>query len=92
MRLRPPPWHSRDLGLSTREIEVLRYLAERASRLVTRDELLQAVWGFRDVPLTRSVDICIARLRRKIEDDPHRPVYLRTAHGTGYVLTTLAES
>ena len=42
--------------------------------------------------MTRSVDICIARLRRKIEIDPHRPRFIRTAHGDGYVLTTSTES
>ena len=77
----------RDLNLSLREIEVLRYLAERAGAVVTRDDLLQAVWGYRDPPLTRSVDILITRLRRKIEVDSHRPRYIRTMHGDGYSLT-----
>ena len=76
-----------DLNLSQREIEVLQYLAERSGRLVTRDDLLHEVWGYRDAPLTRSVDISIARLRRKIEPDPHRPRFIRTMHGDGYCLT-----
>ena len=76
----------RDLNLSAREIEVLRYLAERAPTPVKRDDLLQAVWGYQDPPLTRSVDILIARLRRKIETEPHQPKYLRTVHGDGYSL------
>ena len=54
---------------------------------MTRDELLHEVWGYRDAPLTRSVDISIARLRRKIEPDPHRPRFIRTMHGDGYCLT-----
>jgi DNA-binding response OmpR family regulator len=76
-----------DLGLSHRELEVLHYLADRSGRLVTRDDLLQEVWGYRHLPLTRSVDISIARLRRKIEPDPHKPRYIRTLHGEGYSLT-----
>ena len=78
----------RDLGLSQREIEVLHYLAERSGSPVTRDALLHGVWQFKEAPMTRSVDICIARLRRKIETDPHRPRYIRTAHGDGYILAT----
>jgi len=77
----------RELSVTLRELEVLRYLAERAGTLVTRDDLLQAVWGYRDPPLTRSVDILITRLRRKIEEEPHRPKYIRTVHGDGYSLT-----
>jgi two-component system response regulator VicR len=81
----------RDLGLSQREIEVLHYFAERSGAPVTRDALLHGVWQFKEVPMTRSVDICIARLRRKIEADPHRPRYLRTAHGDGYILATSSD-
>ncbi len=76
----------RDLELSHREVEVLRYLIERRGRVVGRDELLRAVWGYREVPVTRTVDNFIARLRRKIERDPHHPRHIRTAHGGGYCL------
>ena len=76
-----------DLGLSHREFEVLQYFAERPGKLVTRDTLLQEVWGYKHIPLTRSVDISIARLRHKIEPDPHRPRFIRTAHGDGYTFT-----
>jgi DNA-binding response OmpR family regulator len=75
------------INLQHREIEVLRHLAERAGKTVSREELLKLVWGYREVPLTRTVDICVARLRRKIEADPHHPRYIRTAHGDGYCLT-----
>ena len=51
------------------------------------DELLEEVWGYREMPLTRSVDISIVRLRRKIEVDPHKPRFIRTLHGEGYSLT-----
>ncbi len=56
--------------------------------LVTRTELLQLVWGYKEAPVTRTVDSFIFRLRRKIEPDPHHPRYIRTAHGDGYRLTT----
>jgi two-component system, OmpR family, alkaline phosphatase synthesis response regulator PhoP len=79
--------NGRDLGLSYREFEVLQFLAERPGRVVTRDELLEEVWGYREMPLTRSVDISIVRLRRKIEIDPHKPRFIRTLHGEGYSLT-----
>ena len=75
---------SQPLHLTHREFEVLHYLAERRERIVPRDELLREVWGYVLTPTTRSVDLTIARLRKKIEDDPHRPRYIRTAHGDGY--------
>lgn len=75
------------LNLQHREIELLRHLAEHAGKTVSREELLRLVWGYREAPLTRTVDICIARLRRKIEADPHHPRFIRTAHGDGYCLT-----
>jgi DNA-binding response OmpR family regulator len=81
----------RDIHLTHREFEVLRYLAERQDRVVYRDELLREIWGYLDVPLTtRSVDHAIARLRKKIEPDPHRPQFIRTVHGDGYVLGVTA--
>jgi len=76
-----------DIDLRPREIQILRHLAERQGRVVSREELLRLVWGYDTVPLTRTVDIAIARLRRKIEADPHHPRYLRTAHRDGYTLT-----
>ncbi len=75
-----------EFDLSPREIEILRHLAERRGKIVTRDELLRLVWGYEHVPLTRTVDIAVARLRRKIEPDPHHPRHLRTAHRDGYTL------
>lgn len=75
------------LRLSHREFEVLRYLADRAERVVSRAELLKEVWGYPDQPTTRSVDHAIARLRKKIERDPHQPQFIHTVHGDGYCLT-----
>ena len=79
---------SEPLRLTDKEFEILRYLAQHQRRVVLRDELLEAVWGYPEAPLTRSVDNAIARLRKKIEPDPQRPRYIQTAHGDGYRLTT----
>ena len=79
------------LALTPREFAVLQYLAEHAGQLVTREELLRVVWGYHDVPLTRTIDNFVARLRRKIERDPHHPQRLRTVHGEGYCLALSAD-
>jgi DNA-binding response OmpR family regulator len=76
-----------DIGLTHKELEILRYLAEHPGHVVSRDELLQEVWGYVEAPLTRTVDNAVVRLRRKLEPDPHNPQFLRTAHGDGYRLT-----
>ena len=76
-----------EVHLTHREFELLRYLAERQGRVVSRDELLREVWGYPDTPLTRSVDNAIARLRKKIEPDPGRPRFIHTVHGDGYTIT-----
>jgi DNA-binding response OmpR family regulator len=75
------------VAFSQREIEVLRYMSARAGKVVTRDELLRNVWGYQNIPLTRSVDNLIARLRWKIEPDPENPRYIHTVYGDGYRLT-----
>jgi DNA-binding response OmpR family regulator len=76
------------LELTDREFEILHCLAERAGHVVTRDELLHLVWGYSDAPLTRTVDNFVFRLRHKLEVDPRRPTYIRTAYGDGYRLIT----
>jgi DNA-binding response OmpR family regulator len=78
--------HGTALHLTDREFEILRYLAEHQARIVYRDELLKAVWGYPDAPLTRSVDHAIGRLRKKIESDARRPQFIQTVHGDGYRL------
>jgi DNA-binding response OmpR family regulator len=77
----------REVVLTDREFEVLRHLAERAGSVVSRDELLHLVWGYWDVPTTRTVDNFIFRLRAKIERDPHNPQFIHTVYGGGYRLT-----
>jgi two-component system alkaline phosphatase synthesis response regulator PhoP len=72
------------IALGERENRLLRYLVERRGNVLSRDELLQEVWGYKSVPLTRTVDVHIAWLRQKIEDDPKNPQYIVTVHGQGY--------
>jgi len=74
------------IDLTPREFALLQHLAEHAGKVVTRDELLRVVWGYQEIPLTRTVDNFVARLRRKIEPDPHQPRYIRTMYGDGYSL------
>ena len=72
------------LELSAREYEILRYLIRRRGEIVTRDQLLDEVWGYRSTPVTRTVDNHIARLRQKIEQDPSDPRHIITVHRLGY--------
>jgi DNA-binding response OmpR family regulator len=74
------------LNMSRKEFGVLRVLAARAGEVVTRDELLDSVWGYDQYPTTRTVDNHIALLRTKLEDDPAQPRHLITVHGVGYKL------
>ena len=76
------------LRLTQREYDVLHLLWMHRGKVVSRDQLLRSIWGFGgDMPVTRAVDHFIARLRSKIEADPHHPRYLHTVYGDGYRLT-----
>ena len=70
--------------LTAMEFKALQYLAQNARRVISRDELLNKVWGYQNYPSTRTVDNYIMRLRRKLERDQSRPVHFRTVHGAGY--------
>lgn len=76
----------RPLSLTPKEFGVLRCLASRAGDVVTRDELLDEVWGYEKFPTTRTVDNHLAQIRSKIEENPSDPRYLITVHGVGYKL------
>ena len=76
----------RPVELSAREFELLRYLDERRGRVVTREELLDAVWGYDAIPFTRTVDVHVAKLRKKVEAVPSEPRALVTVHRLGYKL------
>jgi DNA-binding response OmpR family regulator len=72
------------IDLTRKEFDLLRFLASREDTVVTRDELLNRVWGFDSYPVTRTVDNHVASLRAKVERDPAHPVYIQTVHGVGY--------
>jgi DNA-binding response OmpR family regulator len=74
------------LKLSRKEFGVLRLLSARAGQVVTRNEMLDEVWGHESFPTTRTVDNHIASLRAKLEDDPSEPRHLITIYGVGYKL------
>ncbi|MCX6615220.1 MAG: response regulator transcription factor [Acidobacteria bacterium] len=74
------------LEMTRKEFGVLRLLAARAGEVVSREELLNEVWGYENYPSTRTVDNHIAALRSKIEEDPAQPRRLLTVHGVGYKL------
>lgn len=75
---------NRPLELSGREYHLLHYFIEHRDEVITREQLLEAVWGMDGAPLTRTVDMHIAKLRQKIEDDPADPRYITTLHRMGY--------
>lgn len=70
--------------LTAHEVKLLRYFIDHAERVVTREELLNEVWGYTSYPTTRTVDNQVMKLRQKLESDPARPVHFRTMHGIGY--------
>ncbi len=72
------------LELSHREFNILKYFIEHRGEVLTRDQLLDSVWGYESFPLTRTVDTHIAKLRQKIEDDPGNPNFIVTVHRVGY--------
>jgi DNA-binding response OmpR family regulator len=72
------------IELSPREYEILKYFVEHRGEVVTRDRLLDVVWGYENFPLTRTVDMHIAKLRQKIEDTPSTPRHIITVHRSGY--------
>ena len=77
----------REVRLTRKEFELLHYLAEHPGEVITRDRLLDEVWGYEQFPTTRTVDTHVLRLRQKLERDPERPVHLLTVHGQGYRFT-----
>jgi DNA-binding winged helix-turn-helix (wHTH) protein len=79
------------LSLTSREVAMLRYLAERSQQPVSREELLTEVWEFSSTVISRAVDTAMRRLRGKIEADPANPRHLITIHGFGYRFEPLHE-
>ena len=70
--------------LSARELRLLRFFVERRGQVISRDDLLDNVWDYDEPPLTRTVDVHVAKLRKKIEDHPSDPDHIITVHRVGY--------
>ncbi|HEV2467964.1 MAG TPA: response regulator transcription factor [Candidatus Sulfotelmatobacter sp.] len=70
--------------LTAQEFKTFQFLVRNADRVISRDELLNEVWGYQNYPSTRTVDNHILKLRQKLEKDPSSPVHFRTVHGMGY--------
>ncbi len=75
-----------EVNLSRRELEVLLYLLRHRRGVVSREQILEGVWGYEPSSAARSVDFHILNLRRKLEKDPKNPVHLVTRHGMGFQL------
>ena len=75
-----------EIILTHREFELLHYLAKHLGQVMTREHLLQTVWGYDYFGDVRTVDVTVRRLREKIEDKPSHPSYLVTRRGVGYYL------
>ena len=72
------------ITVTAKEFKTLEFLIKNAERTISRDELLIEVWGYKDYPLTRTVDTHMLRLRQKLESDPSNPSHFLTVHGLGY--------
>ena len=72
------------VDLTQREYDLLKFLAERPGKIISRQELLSEVWRFEYYGDQRAVDVAVRRLREKVEDDPANPVYVLTKRGVGY--------
>jgi DNA-binding response OmpR family regulator len=74
----------RAITLTAHEFKLLRFFTENPERVLSRDELLNDVWGYNSYPSTRTVDNQILKLRQKLESDPANPQHLQTIYGAGY--------
>ncbi|CAI2550509.1 Transcriptional regulatory protein WalR [Apilactobacillus kunkeei] len=75
-----------NIELTHREFELLHYLAQHIGQVMTREHLLQTVWGYDYFGDVRTVDVTVRRLREKVEDNPSHPIWLITRRGVGYYL------
>jgi DNA-binding response OmpR family regulator len=72
------------VSLTAREFQTLKFLIQNQERVISREELLQKVWGYQNYPSTRTVDTHMLHLRHKLEREPANPVHFRTVHSVGY--------
>ena len=73
-----------EIDLTSLEVDVLRYLIGKDGKVVSRDDLLDKIWGYEKYPTTRTIDNHILKLRKKIELDPNHPKHILTVYGGGY--------
>jgi DNA-binding winged helix-turn-helix (wHTH) protein len=76
--------NGRPVTLTTKEFKILEYLIQNPRRMISRDELLNEVWGYKNYPCTRTVDQFILRLRKKLEPEPAHPKHFHTVYCAGY--------
>lgn len=74
----------RPVQMTAQEFKILRFMLNNPERVISREELLNTVWGYQNYPSTRTVDNHILKLRQKLERDPSNPVHFRTVHSAGY--------
>jgi DNA-binding response OmpR family regulator len=72
------------IEFTAREFDLLRYFVQHIGQVVTREQILNEVWGYEEFPTTRTIDNFVAKLRQKIERAPHAPEHILTIHGSGY--------
>ncbi|MDP2055322.1 MAG: response regulator transcription factor [Acidobacteriota bacterium] len=72
------------IEFTAREFDLLRYFVLHTGQVVTREQILNEVWGYEEFPTTRTIDNFVAKLRQKIEKSPHAPEHILTIHGSGY--------
>jgi DNA-binding response OmpR family regulator len=72
------------IDLTAQEFKVLKFFSQNPERVVSREQLLNEVWGYHNYPSTRTVDNHLLKLRQKLEKDPAYPIHFKTVHGTGY--------
>ena len=77
-------FRGKPLDLTPKEFEILRYMLQHRGRVLSRDQLLNAVWDYEFAGDTRIVDVHVSHLREKIEPDPKQPIYIKTIRGVGY--------
>lgn len=80
--------YDKQLDLTHREFELLYYLAQHIGEVITRENLLETVWGYDYFGDVRTVDVTVRRLREKVEDTPSRPQYVSTRRGVGYYMSS----
>lgn len=75
---------NKEIDLTSLEVDVLHYLISQHGKVVSRDDLLDKIWGYEKFPTTRTIDNHILKLRKKVEEDPNHPKHILTVYGGGY--------